>query len=400
MQNVLRDNQIIKKKDDVQLAAIWLPVLYLLSFIVCSDTVRFSFGVDLSFLFVLGIIFFYFTFYKNHISKASFYGWWIYLLIVPTLIMCLMKDGDMGHMIHCTLIMILPIVLEPFIPHDDKTISFGLYFVVGVSLLLLFLYANFGILGNWNTNCMGYLLFLGFAALTVLLSKNRKNVWLWVFYAYAFVQLLVTDSRNISIAVIVTALLVLLKGPISKKWVYRVIYTFAILYPLIFPWIATEMVGTALYEWLAEITETIYDKGQGGVFSGRPKLYLGAEKLIGESWVHYLFGYGKTMVSFYAAHNGYYVLHYTYGLIGTLVIVGALIYFFEKTFVLIKAGDSIAYGCFAIMISVLFQQASEGWFLGTYLITLMPFVYMAIVIKRYRIYMQKRKNENEKEKDE
>ena len=400
MHSVLSNNQMIKKKGDVQLTAIWLPVLYLLSFIVCSDAVRFSFGMDLSFLFVLGIIFFYFAFYKNHISKASFYGWWIYLLIVPTLIMCLMKDGDMGHMIHCTLIMILPIVLEPFIPHDDKTISFGLYFVVGVSLLLLFLYANFGFLGNWNTNCMGYLLFLGFAALTVLLSKNRKNVWLWVFYAYAFVQLLVTGSRNISIAVIITALLVLLKGPISKKWVYRVVYTFAILYPLIFPWIATEMVGTALYEWLAEITETIYDKGQGGVFSGRPKLYLEAEKLIGESWVHYLFGYGKTMVSFYAAHNGYYVLHYTYGLIGTLVIVGALIYFFEKTFILINAGDSISYGCFAIMISVLFQQASEGWFLGTYLITLMPFVYMAIVIKRYRIYIQKRKNENGKEKDE
>ena len=400
MQNILRNNQIIKKKEDVQLTAIWLPVLYLLSFIICSDTARFSFGVDLSFLFVLGIIFFYFIFYKNHISKASFYGWWIYLLIVPTIIMCWVREGDMVHMIHCTLIMLLPIVLEPFIPHEDKTICFGLYFVVGVSLLLLFLYANFGFLGNWNTNSMGYLLFLGFAALTILLSKNRKNVWLWIFYAYAFVQLLVTDSRNISIAVIITALLVLFKGAISKKWAYRVVYTFAILYPLIFPWIATEMADSVLYEWLAEITETIYDKGQGGVFSGRLTIFLGAERLIDESFVHSLFGYGKTMVSFYAAHNGYYVLHYTYGLIGTLVIVGLLIYFFEKTFVLIKAGDSISYGCFVIMISVLFQQASEGWFLGSYLVTLMPFVYMAIVVKRYRIYMQTKEKEQEKEKDE
>lgn len=384
MQKEQYKNQIVKKKKEIQLSAIFLPILYLFSFILCSDAIRFKFGTDLSFWFIVAIIVYYFLFYKKGISNAQFYGWWIYLLLVPVLMMTIAQEGDIGHMLHCVLILLLPIVLEPFVPEDDETIVMGLYFVVGVSLLVLFLYANFGFLSNWNTNCMGYLLFLGSSALTILLSNNNKNILLWILYAYVFVQLLVTDSRNISIAVAVTMVLLLLKTPVSNKTVYRIVYIVALLYPVLFPLIGQELIGTDLYKLLEQITKDVYDKGQGGVFSGRLGIFAGAEKLISESWFHYLFGYGETMVSFYAAHNDYYLLHYTFGLIGTLIIAGMLIYFFEKTYVLIKDGDNIAYGCFAIMISVLFQQASEGWFLATFLVTLMPFVYMAIVIKRYR----------------
>ena len=387
MQNMLHTENIINaktKQGGASVRALLLPVLYLLGFIVSSDAVRFKFGVDLSFWFVVMLIAYYFLFYKKSIKDTKFYVWWIYLFVVPTLLMTLLKEGDMDHMIYCVLILLLPIALEPFIPEDDKTIKAGLYFVVVVSLMLLFLYANFGFLSNWNKNSMGYLLFLGFSALTILLSCNRKSAWLWFFYAYAFVQLLVTESRNISMAIITTMLLVILKNTVSKKTVFRVVYIVALLYPAVFPLIAMELVGTPLYDFLAEITKDLYDKGQGGVFSGRIPIFEGAVVLIKKSPFHSLFGYGKTMVSFYAAHNGYYVLHYTFGLIGTLLIAGMLIFFFEKTRALVESGDSIAYGCFAIMISVLTQQASEGWFLASYLLVLMPFVYMAIIIKRYR----------------
>lgn len=378
------ENQIIKKKKEVQWAAILLPMLYLLSFIFCSAFARFSLGIDLSFLFIIIIIAYYFLFYKKNISNAQFYLWWIYLLLVPVLMMTIAKEGDLGNMLQCVLIFLLPIVLEPFVPEDNETIIIGLYFVVGLSLLVLFLYANFGFLKNWNTNCMGYLLFLGASALTILLAENRKNIFLWVLYSYSFIQLLVTDSRNVSLSILITIILLLLKTPISNKTVYRIVYIFAILYPVFFPMIGQQLVGTDIYKFLEKITKDVYDKGQGGIFSGRLGIFAGAEKIISESWFHYLFGYGKTMVSFYASHNDYYLLHYTFGLVGTLIIAGMLVYFFEKTYVLIQNGDNIAYGCFAIMISVLIQQASEGWFLATFLLTLMPFVYMAIVIKRYR----------------
>lgn len=384
MQKECHKNQTIKKKKEVQWSALFLPILYLLTFILCSDFARFRLGVDLSFIFIIVIVAYYFLFYKKQITDAQFYGWWIYLLLVPGLMMTIAKEGDLGHMLQCVLIFLLPIVLEPFVPEDNETIITGLYFVVGVSLLLLFLYANFGFLKNWNTNCMGYLIFLGVSALTILLAENKKNIFLWVLYGYAFVQLLVTDSRNVSISLLITIVLLLLKTPISNKTVYRIVYILALLYPVLFPFIGQGLVGTELYSFLEKITKDVYDKGQGGIFSGRLGIFAGAEKLISESWFHYLFGYGKTMVSFYASHNDYYLLHYTFGLIGTLIVTGMLVYFFEKTYVLIKEGDNIAYGCFAIMISVLFQQASEGWFLATFLLTLMPFVYMSIVVKRYR----------------
>ena len=191
-----------------------------------------------------------------------------------------------------------------------------------------------------------------------------------------------------------TVILLLFRKFFSGKVVFRVIYIFAILLPAIFPTIATSMIDTPIYEFLEEITESVYDKGQGGLFSGRVEIFSEVQLIIAKVPFMSIFGYGQTMVSFFAAHNGYYLLHYTFGLIGTLVIAGALIYFFEINYKLIKSGDNVAFGCFAILISVLYQQSSEGWFLGSYLLTLMPFVYMAIVIGIGIIYAKKANKKN------
>lgn len=390
----LSNSDLGMKLNKISLNTVWLPFLFLCGFLVYSHFFKFSFGFDLTLVFILLIVAYYFLIYKKGITDVKYYLWWFYLLLVPVLTMTIYTGGDMTHMIQCVFIMLLPIVLEPFVPSDNDTIRVGLYFLIGVSLILLFLYANFGFLKNWNTNCIGYLSFLGFTGLTILLAEKPKNLIFWVLYAYAFIQLLVTESRNVSVGIIVTVILLLFRKFFSGKVVFRVIYIFAILLPAIFPTIATSMIDTPIYEFLEEITENVYNKGDGGLFSGRIGIFIGAQDLISQSIFHNFLGYGKTLVSFYAAHNGYYLLHYTFGLIGTLVIAGALIYFFEINYKLIKSGDNVAFGCFAILISVLYQQSSEGWFLGSYLLTLMPFVYMAIVIKRYRIYKRRQQDES------
>lgn len=361
-----------------------LPFLFLLSFVLVSETARSKFGVDFSLVFVVLTIVCYFAFYRNFISDARFYTWWIYIFLVPTLWMTLSSNGNMKEMITCALILLLPIALECFVPVYDEDIVSGCVLIFALSMIILFLYANVGFLRYWNTNCISYLLFLGVCSATILLSLNRGNIFVWLIYIYAAVQLLVADSRNVSISVVITMVLILLKSILTRKCIFRCVYIFAILYSAIFYHITQMVVDTKLYDWLLKITTDVYDKGQGGVFNGRVGIYEGALELINDSFINNIFGYGRTLVSFYASHNDYYLIRYTFGIIGTLLIGYMLVRFFEAARKLIVAGDNITYGCTAIIISVLFQQASEGWFLATNLLTLMPFVYMAIVIKRYR----------------
>ena len=169
---------------------------------------------------------------------------------------------------------------------------------------------------------------------------------------------------------------------------------FGILYPVIFPILATRVsTGSILYNFIKSITENTFDKN--AVFSGRNMLYPEAERMLKADLLKNIFGFGKPMTDVLGVHNDYYMVRYAYGIIGTIIVSVLLIQFFKKAYVLIQKGDNITFGCVAVIIGVLFQQASEGWFLASPLVILMAFVYMAIVVKRYRMSEGKHlKNEN------
>lgn len=364
------------------------PFLFLMSIVVVSDFARFKFGIDLSFVFVVAVIFNYFVIYKGFIKELKYYLWWVYLIIIPTII-SINVGGDVGNMINATCILLLPFALEPILPNEDKSFHIQIYLVWGLSVLLMFFYINFGFLKHWNTNVIGYLLFFGVSASALVLVKHKWNILLWLIYGYSVANVLQTDSRNVAIALIMLGVFILFEKLFSKKVLYRVSYIAAILYsPLSSAVMGFIENNEKLYQYLLQITIDSFQKYQ--LFSGRVQIFYGAQELIKQSLLGNIFGYGRTLVSFYAAHNGYYLLRYTYGMIGTIIIAIMLVIFFEIAFKLIAKGDKTSYACVCIIIATLFQQGSEGWFLGTYLLTLMPFVYMAIVIKKYResIYLE------------
>ena len=371
-----------------------LPILFLMCFAMGSDAFRFAFGIDLSMLIVVCMVLYYLFMYKHRIRGGLFYSWWLYLLVVPTLAMTILEQGDLQQMLTCTFALMLPFALEPFVPGNDKQTIQGFYLTFFVSTAVLLLYSNFGFLGNWNPNCMAYLTYLGVAGTAVILAENRKNVVVWVLMGYVFIQLLVTQSRNVMSALVIVIILVLLKKTFSKKLPYAVISVGATFYPLIFPFIATSVDnGSPIYSFIKSITENGFEKNS--VFSGRNALYPVAEQILDSSLLNNIFGFGNPMTKVLAVHNDYYMIRYAYGIIGTLIIGALLIMFFKKAYVLIQKGDNITYGCVVVIVGVLFQQASEGWFLATPLIVLMAYVYMAIVIKRYRMNEGKHlKNEN------
>lgn len=361
-----------------------LPMLFLLSYAMSSDAFRFAFGVDLSFIIVLLFVLFYLFAYKYRIKGGINYSWWLYLLVIPTLSISLFMGDDVVKMIFTTFALLLPFALEPFVPSNDKTIIVGMYFTFGISLIILILYSNFNFLGNWNPNCIAYLSYLGIAGAVVILSCNKKNIILWAVLGFAFLQLLLTQSRNAMSALALVVLLLIFKELVSKKLIYRVVYGFAILYPSIFPALAMHASNTKIYSYLKMITADVFDKSS--VFSGRNVLFQETERILESSLFNNIFGFGNTVNAFISAHNDFYCIRFAYGIIGTIIIAGLLVLFFEKAYTLIRKGDNIVYGCTIVFVGILFQQASEGWFIAVPLIILMSFVYMAIVIKRIREY--------------
>ena len=361
-----------------------LPMLFLISYAMSSDAFRFAFGVDLSFIIVLVFVLFYLFAYKYRIKGGINYSWWLYLLVIPTLSISLFMGGDVVKMIFTTFALLLPFALEPFVPSNDKAIIVGMYFTFGISLIILILYSNFNFLGNWNPNCIAYLSYLGIAGAVVILSCNKKNIILWAVLCFAFLQLLLTQSRNAMSALALVVLLLIFKELVSKKLIYRVVYGFAILYPSIFPALAMHASNTKIYSYLKMITADVFDKSS--VFSGRNVLFQETERILESSLFNNIFGFGNTVNAYISAHNDFYCIRFAYGIIGTIIIAGLLILFFEKAYTLIRKGDNIVYGCTIVVVGILFQQASEGWFIAVPLIILMSFVYMAIVIKRIREY--------------
>lgn len=370
-----------------------LPVLYLMGFAMSSDAFRFGFGVDLSFVIVICFVFYYLFMYKHRIRGGASYSWWLYLLVVPTITITMLEGGNMQHMLSSTCAVMLPFALEPFVPGNDRQTIRGFYLTFIVSTMVLLLYSNFGFLRNWNTNCIAYLIYTGIAGAAVILAENRKNIAVWVCLFYVFIQLMVTQSRNVISALVIVILLVMFKKTFSKRTPYGIVCGIAIFYPVIFPIITKLVAGTSTYTFLRQILESFFDKE--GVFSGRDGLFPAAEIILEKSVFNNVLGFGNPMTEVLSVHNDYYMIRYAYGIIGTIIIGVLLGAFFKKAYVLIQKGDNITFGCVVVVIGVLYQQASEGWFLASPLVILMAFVYMAIVIKRYRMSEGKHlKNEN------
>ncbi len=370
-----------------------LPVLFLMGFAMSSDAFIHGFGVNLSFVIVICFVFYYLFMYKHRIRGGISYSWWIYLLIVPTFTITAVEGGSLSDMFCSTLVLMLPFALEPFVPGNDKQTIRGFYLTFVVTMLVLFMYSNMGFLSNWNPNCIAYLIFLGIAGVAVILSENRKNIVVWVFLVYAVIQLMVTQCRNVISSIVLIILIVAMKRFFSRKTPYKIITIVAVFYSAILPIIMNVVSGTVVYEYIRNILEAIFTKE--GLFSGRNELFQVAEMILKSNIFKNIFGFGNPMTSVLAVHNDYYMVRYAYGIVGT-VIIGMLLYkFFKDAYVLVKKGDNITFGCVAVVIGILYQQGTEGWFLGSPLVILMAFVYMAIVIKRYRMSEGKHlKNEN------
>jgi hypothetical protein len=307
----------------------------------------------------------------------------VYLLTI-TIPLAIYK-GELLNVAVCIMILLLPFSLS-LLDYHNKNLIKGSYLTFTISLMLLLLWKNYNFLQNWNFNIISILLYFGLSSACLILANNYKGGWLWLLYFFAAINLINTESRNTAIAITITILLLIFRKIVVYKLIFRTIYILSISFTYIFLRLTEIVANDAnLYDFLLSISIKYFSKFT--IFNGRIPIYQAANNLIHESLAGFILGQGRVLITFFHAHNNYYQSVYLFGIIGTILIAFIFIGIFEMSYKLIKSGDNVVYGVFCILIGTFIQLGGENFLVGTTLIMLMPFVYMAIVVNKYRFYL-------------
>ncbi|MDK0814786.1 hypothetical protein P5E49_13365 [Clostridium perfringens] len=375
-----------------------LPILFLISFIIVSETIRGDFfGIDLSFLILIIITLISFFIRKIYFrEKIEFIDIIIFIVVLTSITLSIIKENnlkDIERVIYAGFLLSLPKTLSFFIPFSATNKIKGYKYLFFISFFILVLWGEIGFLRFWNANCIAYLIYFGISSLVICILNTKKNKTYWILYIISILYMLITQSRGVSLSLIIIIILISNKNIFTNKIVYRISYIFFLAYPMLFTRITLYIKNeTKLYELLLEISIKYFNKTQ--VFSGRDVLFEQGQTIINKTNLGFFLGYGKTMDKFFPAHNTYLILMYLYGLIGCLCIVFMYIQFFEKAYKSIQLGDNVSYGCVCIIFGMCIQLATESYFIGISIITLMPFVYFAIILVRYNYLFRRKKDEN------
>ena len=116
----------------------------------------------------------------------------------------------------------------------------------------------------------------------------RTLIIILLIYAGFMVQK--TDSRNVTMAYVLLIILTVFNKVFDKKWIYRGIYIFSILYCYLFPKFSILFVNSndsesvQLYQKIVLITQEYFNK-ESGIFSGRIDIWTkGFEMIHDTTW--------------------------------------------------------------------------------------------------------------------
>lgn len=257
------------------------------------------------------------------------------------------------------------------------------------SIILLFLWNNFGFFRFWNDNCIAYLYFGGvnlYLAITFLKNKGRESnlkerILFFCLFIYGIYLLFQTNSRNIVIAELFVLIPIVFKGIFKKKFFYYIIAIFSMLYSALNVWINTYIQNNSKwYNIILQFSSKYFEKDT--VFDGRLMLQQKALKQISE---HFFVGHGYDCYSIgLAPHNNFLVMMFTTGLIGVLIYYLFVFKVFRMAHENFCQGDNISFVCAVILMGFMIQLGAESFLVGNNIIVLMPYFFMGVIIYRNR----------------
>ena len=361
--------------------------VFLLSIFLHTEFSSSFLGISLRHLFILITIpFFVISIsYKNNIK----FGMLIFLQFFIFLIMSLfISDYRVSSaIIYSYLLYCVPFFFDFRI--YSKWTKRGVKLGFMGALVLIFLWANFGVFRFWNENCIAYLYFGGinlYLAIQFLEDEKGedshiKKIAYFILFLYGVYLLFQTHSRNIVIAEIFVLVPLLAKKIFTKKICYYVISLFSILYSALNVWLNIIIQNNGKwYNTLLQLSSKYF--GKDTVFDGRLMLQTQALQLISE---HPIVGHGYECYSVgLAPHNNFLVMMFTTGTIGTLIYYIFVFKILKMAYQNFSVGDDVSFVCALILMGFMIQLGAESFLIGNNIIVLMPYFFMGVIIFRNR----------------
>ncbi|MBP3314118.1 MAG: hypothetical protein J6K84_05650 [Oscillospiraceae bacterium] len=297
-----------------------------------------------------------------------------------------LRTGNIKSVILLSISLILPLavsVLHLDNQENDKTFQWA--FLIGFALV--FLQKNFQVLGELNSNSIGFWSYMCISVGFVWYACRKKKILPMVLLLIGFMFSRQTESRNVAIVTALATILLLL----PKKWYknknfFRTIYLLTLVYTIfaaaIMEWgFETPWISDILTDYTEQYSDKTWTMAMRIAFLKEVKIFISNMSIF-----HKFFGNGVLVGH---GHNMFYQSILTYGYLGTALLYAFYIRIFEMARKLIATHeDKIALGCTIALLGCFMLNGADVFLIGIEACTIIPQVLMGIIIFRYRTMMQ------------
>lgn len=304
----------------------------------------------------------------------------LFLLCESLLTGVLMRSG-LKSMIMVNTSILLPAAVST-LRIDTDNVKTGALMVSLLSLGLMYLHVNTGILGSINSNTISFMAYILLSTGFIWYECSKVRTLPTLYFIGCMMLFLRTGSRNAAITIVICFILLALpKAIVIKKRIFRTIYGLVLAYSLFaLKFMEWGFSNPFISQYLNSYTRSFSNKAWG-MESRLSFLQRISQKQDSLGFFTRLFGEG---VCQHLGHNLYYQCVYMWGIVGTLLIYLMLIRIFEFAYKEIKCGNALVYGCFIIMIGHIIMNGADVYLFGGEACQPFPMIVIGIIMQQYR----------------
>lgn len=346
----------------------------------------YSYGIsyNLFMLLTFGIMFYMYTILLFNFKRVNIT---YFLPIVLVVFVSIINGIFRGNIIDSLIIshsLILPFALSSI--NYERIDDYKMYIpccLITVCIVLIQLY--FLVFENFNSNTLGFILYMGGSFSFLWLKSSRKKMWPMLYLMIYLILMFKTDCRNAMVVTAVMLLLLFLSDKVLCKINnFRIIYLSALIFTIITPILLSFIFNNpVLSKLINEFIGYFSNKSYGmDLRIGYYNIILA--KLESFSILEKMFGMGINSGS---GHNLWLQGLFVYGYIGTIIIYIYYIKIFETASKLyINTKDPIVLACFISLVGNILLQCVDEYLICNPTCVVVPFLMMGMICSKARNY--------------
>lgn len=261
-----------------------------------------------------------------------------------------------------------------------------------LTLSIVFLQIQFNILGFFNVNVLGFILYMGGSFLFVWLRSTKHKLTPFMLIIFLLYLMSKTDCRNAVFVTILCAILACLPSHlITKRIVLRTIYIVSLSYTIFVIPVINFIFSNIRFSSLVNLIAGSFTQKTYGM-DLRLAYYSHIIQEIKDLNIYSkLFGCGVNTLS---GHNMMFQSVYIYGIFGTVIIYIMFIYIFERAINQIMLGDNMTIGLFIALVGNILLQGADEYLICNPTCVFVPFVIIGLILSKDRLLMNHCLQEN------